>query len=112
MFLLSANIYVSIFGHKLTIQLKRPFEEDHHNEFGEYFCFGGHNSGFTTNRIIASFPTSFDANIDIAAMKSTIHMQQTRYCFWYLAGMSNIGRRFMNLFRGSNLKILILVLEI
>ena len=67
----STTIYVSIFGQKLPIRLERPIEEDHHNEFEEYFRFGGHNDGFTTNRIIASFPTLFDADIDIPAILSS-----------------------------------------
>ena len=67
----SATIYVSIFGQKLPIQLERPIEEDHHNEFEDYFRFGGHNDGFTTNRIIASFPTLFNADIDIVDILSS-----------------------------------------
>jgi hypothetical protein len=67
----SATIYVSIFGQKLPIRLERPIEEDHHNEFEDYFRFGGHNDGFTTNRIIASFPTLFNADIDIVDILSS-----------------------------------------
>ena len=67
----SANIYVSIFGQKLPILLERPIKQDHHDEFEQYFCFGGHNEGFTTNRIVASFPTLFNADIDIRAVLSS-----------------------------------------
>lgn len=67
----SANIYVSIFGQKLPILLERPIKQDHHDEFEQYFCFGGHNEGFTTNRIVASFPTLFNGDIDIREVLSS-----------------------------------------
>jgi hypothetical protein len=67
----SANIYVSIFGQKLPILLERPIIQDHHDEFEQYFCFGGHNEGFTTNRIVASFPTLFNGDIDIREVLSS-----------------------------------------
>ena len=69
--ILSTDIFVNVFNIKLKIRLERPSKQDHHCEFEEYFCFGGHNSGFTTNRIVASFAKSFDPSIDVASVLSS-----------------------------------------
>ena len=66
--ILSCTIYVTVFGQRFPIILERPLKQDHHCEFEDYFGFGGHNSGYTTYRIIARMPNKFNAELDISTV--------------------------------------------
>jgi hypothetical protein len=67
-YILSCTIYVTIFGLRFPVVLERPLRQDHHYEFEEYFGFGGHNAGYTTNRIIARMPNKFNDELDISTI--------------------------------------------
>jgi hypothetical protein len=69
--ILSCTIYVTVFGQRFPIILERPLKQDHHCEFEDYFGFGGHNSGYTTYRIIARMPNKFNAELDISTVLTT-----------------------------------------
>lgn len=60
---ISGNI--KVFGIEMPIILERPIKQDHHAEFEDYFNFGGHNSGFTTNRIVIRMRTTIDETINV-----------------------------------------------
>jgi hypothetical protein len=77
--ILYTDIFVSVFGQKFTVRLERPIKQDHHCEFEDYFCFGGHNLGFTTNRIVVSFAKSFDPAIDVASVLSSCDVIDETY---------------------------------
>ena len=61
----SLSVTVPLLGHVFKMKFERPLVMDHHSEFEEYFGFGGHCNGFTMNRTIARFPSTFDADVNI-----------------------------------------------
>lgn len=56
--ILCAAIEIELYGRSFKLQFDRPYKPDHHCEFEDYFCFGGHCKGYTNKRIIACFPRS------------------------------------------------------
>ena len=56
--ILCAEIEVELYGRSFKLQFDRPYKQDHHREFEDYFGFGGHCKGYTDKRIIACFPRS------------------------------------------------------
>lgn len=66
---ISGNI--KVFGIEMPIILERPIKQDHHAEFEDYFGFGGHNSGFTTNRIVIRMRNTIDDSIDVRKTLTT-----------------------------------------
>jgi hypothetical protein len=56
--ILCAEIEVELYGRSFKLQFDRPYKQDHHCEFEDYFDFGGHCKGYTDKRIIACFPRS------------------------------------------------------
>lgn len=65
---LTAKISVIIFEQPFTVHLHRPLKQVHRWEYENFFGFGGHNAGFSRDRIIITFPVSFDKNIDYEYM--------------------------------------------
>lgn len=68
---LTAKIYINIFGKSFKIYLHRPIKEIHRWEYEYFFGFGGHNSGFSCNRIIMTFAETFNKNIDFEYLLMT-----------------------------------------
>lgn len=67
----SISGYITVFGIKMPIILERPIKQDHHAEFEDYFGFGGHNSGFTTNRMVIRMRNTIDNSIDVRKTLTT-----------------------------------------
>ena len=61
---LTATINVSIFGKLFKVYLHRPIKEIHRWEYEYFFGFGGHNAGFSHDRIIMTFAETFDKELD------------------------------------------------
>ena len=68
---LTAKINVIIFGRPFVVYLHRPIKQVHRWEYENFFGFGGHNEGFSYDRIIATFQERFDDNIDIEYLLMT-----------------------------------------
>ena len=68
---LTAKINVIIFGKPFAVYLHRPIKMVHRYEYEEFFGFGGHNEGFSLDRIIMTFEERFDENIDIEYLLMT-----------------------------------------
>ena len=68
---LTAKINVIIFGRPFIVYLHRPIKQVHRWEYENFFGFGGHNEGFSYDRIIATFQERFDDNIDIEYLLMT-----------------------------------------
>ena len=61
----TAKINVNIFGKNFEVYLHRPIKRIHRYEYEYFFGFGGHNAGFSHNRIIMTFRETFDKDIDV-----------------------------------------------
>lgn len=61
---LTATIYINIFGRSFKIYLHRPIKQIHRWEYEYFFGFGGHNAGFSRDRIIMTFIETFDKSLD------------------------------------------------
>ena len=57
---IAANI--PLCGVNFEVGLDRPFVHEHRYEFEEYFGFGGHCEGYSTNRIVIRFPQEIDGS--------------------------------------------------
>jgi hypothetical protein len=57
---ISANI--PLCGVNFEVGLDRPLVHEHRYEFEEYFGFGGHCEGYSTNRIVIRFPQEIDGS--------------------------------------------------
>ena len=69
--ILTAKIHIIIFGQQFAVQLHRPIKQIHRWEYEYFFGFGGHNAGFSLDRIIMTFPETFDKNIDFEYLLMT-----------------------------------------
>ena len=70
-YVLSAKINVIIFGRPFVAYLYRPIKQVHRWEYENFFGFGGHNEGFSLDRIIITFEETFDKDIDIEYLLMT-----------------------------------------
>ena len=61
---LTATIYINIFGKPFKVYLHRPIKKIHRWEYEYFFGFGGHNAGFSHDRIIMTFAEIFDKELD------------------------------------------------
>lgn len=61
---LTATISINIFGKSFKVYLHRPIIQIHRWEYEYFFGFGGHNAGFSRDRIIMTFAETFDKDID------------------------------------------------
>lgn len=62
---LTATINVKIFEETFKVYLHRPIKQIHRWEYEYFFGFGGHNAGFSHDRIIMTFQETFNKDIDI-----------------------------------------------
>jgi hypothetical protein len=62
---LTATIHINIFGKSFAVYLHRPIKQIHQWEYEYFFGFGGHNAGFSRDRIIMTFAETFDKKLDI-----------------------------------------------
>jgi hypothetical protein len=62
---LTATIHINIFGKSFAVYLHRPIKQIHQWEYEYFFGFGGHNAGFSRERIIMTFAETFDKKLDI-----------------------------------------------
>ena len=70
-YVLTAKINVIIFGQPFAVYLHRPIKQLHRWEYEYFFGFGGHNEGFSLDRIIMTFEERFDEDIDIEYLLMT-----------------------------------------
>jgi hypothetical protein len=68
---LRAEVNIIIFGKPFAVYLHRPIKQIHRWEYEEFFGFGGHNEGFSLDRIIMTFQERFDEDIDIEYLLMT-----------------------------------------
>jgi hypothetical protein len=68
---LTAEININIFGKLFNIFLHRPIKKIHRWEYEYFFGFGGHNAGFSNDRIIMTFVETFDNSIDFEYLLMT-----------------------------------------
>ena len=61
---LTATIRINIFGKPFKVYLHRPIKKIHRWEYEYFFGFGGHNAGFSRDRIIMTFAETFDKELD------------------------------------------------
>jgi hypothetical protein len=61
---LTASIRINIFGKPFKLYLHRPIKQIHRWEYEYFFGFGGHNAGFSHDRIIMTFAETFDNEVD------------------------------------------------
>ena len=61
---LTATIRINIFGKPFNVYLHRPINQIHRWEYEYFFGFGGHNAGFSRDRIIMTFAETFDKEVD------------------------------------------------
>lgn len=66
-----AKVNINSFGKQFAIYLHRPIKQVHRWEYEYFFGFGGHNEGFSFDRIIATFEETFDEDIDIEYLLMT-----------------------------------------
>lgn len=64
----SLSATVKLFDYVFIMKFERPLKMDHHFEFEEYFGFGGHCKDFSLDRTVARFPSTFDKDLNIAAL--------------------------------------------
>ena len=67
----TAEINIIIFGKPFVVYLHKPIRQNHRWEYEYFFGFGGHNDGFSYDRIIATFEETFDKDIDIEYLLMT-----------------------------------------
>ena len=72
---LTSKINIIIFGQPYEVYLHRPIKQIHRWEYEYFFGFGGHNAGFSHDRIILTFSETFDKDIDVEylLMTGTLH---------------------------------------
>ena len=68
---LTAKINITIFDRPFVVYLHRPIKQVHRWEYENFFGFGGHNEGFSLDRIILTFEETFDNSIDIEYLLMT-----------------------------------------
>ena len=66
-----AKVNINSFGKQFVVYLHRPIKQIHRWEYEYFFGFGGHNEGFSLDRIIATFEENFDEDIDIEYLLMT-----------------------------------------
>jgi hypothetical protein len=66
-----AKVNINSFGKQFVVYLHRPIKQIHRWEYEYFFGFGGHNEGFSFDRIIATFQETFDEDIDIEYLLMT-----------------------------------------
>jgi hypothetical protein len=66
-----AKVNIISFGKPFVVYLHRPIKQIHRCEYEEFFGFGGHNEGFSFDRIILTFEERFDEDIDIEYLLMT-----------------------------------------
>jgi hypothetical protein len=66
-----AKVNINSFGKQFVVCLHRPIKQVHRWEYEYFFGFGGHNEGFSFDRIIATFEETFDEDIDIEYLLMT-----------------------------------------
>ena len=66
-----AKVNINSFGKQFVVYLHRPIKQIHRWEYEYFFGFGGHNEGFSFDRIIATFEDSIDEDIDIEYLLMT-----------------------------------------
>jgi len=69
--MITTTIHVSIFGKVFKVYLHRPIKEIHRWEYEYFFDFGGHNAGFSYDRIIMTFSETFDKELDFEYLLMT-----------------------------------------
>ena len=67
----TAEITITIFGLPFKVYLHRPIKQIHRWEYEYFFGFGGHNSGFSYDRIIMTFGETFDKTLDFEYLLMT-----------------------------------------
>jgi hypothetical protein len=72
---LTAKINIIVFGQPFEVYLHRPIKQIHRWEYEYFFGLGGHNAGFSHDRIILTFSETFDKDIDVEylLMTGTLH---------------------------------------
>ena len=68
---LTTKVNIIIFGKLFVAYLHRPIKQVHRWEYENFFGFGGHNEGFSLDRIIMTFEETFDKDIDIEYLLMT-----------------------------------------
>ena len=68
---LTAKINIIIFGQPFEVYLHRPIKQIHRWEYEYFFGFGGHNAGFSHDRIILTFSETFNKDIDVEYLLMT-----------------------------------------
>ena len=68
---LTTKVNIIIFGKPFVAYLHRPIKQVHRWEYENFFGFGGHNEGFSLDRIILTFEETFDNSIDIEYLLMT-----------------------------------------
>jgi hypothetical protein len=68
---LTTKVNIIIFGKLFVAYLHRPIKQVHRWEYENFFGFGGHNEGFSLDRIILTFEETFDNSIDIEYLLMT-----------------------------------------
>jgi hypothetical protein len=68
---LTAKLNINIFGLPFKVYLHRPLKQIHRWEYEYFFGFGGHNSGFSYDRIIMTFGEIFDRTLDFEYLLMT-----------------------------------------
>jgi hypothetical protein len=68
---LTSTIRINIFGKSFKVYLHRPIKEIHRWEYEYFFDFGGHNAGFSRDRIIMTFAETFDKELDFEYLLMT-----------------------------------------
>jgi hypothetical protein len=68
---LTAKIRIQIFGKQFKVYLHRPIKQIHRWEYEYFFGFGGHNAGFSSDRIIMTFAETFDKEVDFEYLLMT-----------------------------------------
>jgi hypothetical protein len=66
-----AKINIISFGKPFIVYLHRPIKQLHRWEYEYFFGFGGHNEGFSLDRIIMTFEERSDEDIDIEYLLMT-----------------------------------------
>ena len=67
----TAKVNIIIFVKPLAVYLHRPIKQIHRWEYEYFFGFGGHNKGFSHNRIVTTFQNSYDKGVDIEYLLMT-----------------------------------------
>jgi hypothetical protein len=68
---LTAKVNIIIFGKPFVVYLHRPIKQIHRFEYEYFFGFGGHNKGFSHDRIVTTFQNSYDKSADLEYLLMT-----------------------------------------